>query len=230
MTMATLISKFKNKLFSKNENFKRVTYSQQGEDLMIDFFLKSKNISEPFYVDIGANHPIQLSNTYLMYKSGGKGICIEPNLEYQSLFAKYRKKDNFLPIGINGGKDSKIPYYKMAWPEFNTFDKDQAEKVQKKYKGKNNIIEVIDIDILNINNFLEKYCNKDIDVLNLDVEGLDLEILSEWDFNNFKPKLICVETKDLKTGKEDHEITNIIESNGYVCEAKNQINSIFTLK
>ncbi len=47
------------------------SYSQCGEDLIVKFILRDvmgekRNIS---YMDIGANHPIRLSNTYLFYKT-----------------------------------------------------------------------------------------------------------------------------------------------------------------
>jgi hypothetical protein len=43
------------------------TYSQHKEDLFILETLKLYKLDESLYVDIGANHPTDISNTYLLY-------------------------------------------------------------------------------------------------------------------------------------------------------------------
>ena len=50
------------------------TYSQFGEDLFIDDFFQ--NQKEGKYVDLGAFHPMRLSNTFLLHKKGSKLILI----------------------------------------------------------------------------------------------------------------------------------------------------------
>jgi FkbM family methyltransferase len=205
----------------------KTSYSQQGEDLILDFIFNVKGIKNPYYMDIGANHPINLSNTYYFYNKGNTGICIDPNVDYTSEYKKMRPKDLFLPIGVTNEENNTIPYYKMSWPEFNTFDKEQAEKVQEKYKGRNDIIEVINHKVVNINEVLKTHCKQRIDFLNLDIEGLDVALLKSWDFSLQTPRVICVETKDLKTGQEDEEIDIFLLSKGYSCLAKNLINSIY---
>ena len=41
-----------------------------------------------------------------------------------------------------------------------------------------------------------KFKRKEIDFLNIDTEGSDLEVLKSLDFYKYKPKLICVELID----------------------------------
>ena len=45
-----------------------------------------------------------------------------------------------------------------------------------------------------MNEFLESNVRREIDFLNLDVEGLDLQIIKAWNFERFSPKVICVES------------------------------------
>ena len=55
------------------------TYSQYGEDLILSSAIEYLKIDENIsYLDIGANHPMSLSNTYLLYKQGASGVLIEP--------------------------------------------------------------------------------------------------------------------------------------------------------
>ena len=52
--------------------FQRITWSQCGEDLLISNALAALGKSDRCsYLDIGANHPFSLSNTYKFYRSGG---------------------------------------------------------------------------------------------------------------------------------------------------------------
>ena len=63
---------FRYKIFYKKKN-----YSQFDEDLFIkDFFL---NKAPGKFVDIGCFHPIRYNNTYLLYKSGWRGVNIDLN-------------------------------------------------------------------------------------------------------------------------------------------------------
>ena len=45
--------------------FPKNSYSSFGEDLIINKFFKKKN---GFYVDVGAYHPLEDNNTFLLYK------------------------------------------------------------------------------------------------------------------------------------------------------------------
>ena len=52
-------------------------YSQYGQDkFIIENFFKNKTTG--FYVDIGANDGINLSNTKTLEEIGWKGVCVEP--------------------------------------------------------------------------------------------------------------------------------------------------------
>ena len=46
---------------SKN-SYTNVSFSQEGEDLVLDRFLNNK--SKGFFIDVGAHHPKRISNTY----------------------------------------------------------------------------------------------------------------------------------------------------------------------
>ena len=61
-------------IYLKNNFFiKKKTYSMDNEDLFIDNFFKNK---VGLYVDVGAYHPLELSNTYLLYKKNGKVLIL----------------------------------------------------------------------------------------------------------------------------------------------------------
>jgi FkbM family methyltransferase len=53
-----------------------------------------------FYVDVGANHPSKLSNTFKLYKLGMRGIAIEPNPVMCRVYERFRPHDVCLCAGL----------------------------------------------------------------------------------------------------------------------------------
>jgi len=63
-------------IYLKNKHFiKKKSYSMDGEDLEIVKYFE--NLNNGFYVDVGSYHPIEMNNTYLLYKKNWKGINID---------------------------------------------------------------------------------------------------------------------------------------------------------
>src|SRR5271165_6778360 len=62
----------------------RTYFSQCGEDRIAARILS--DVERGTYVDVGANDPINMSNTYHFYKRGWSGICIEPHQIYSDLY------------------------------------------------------------------------------------------------------------------------------------------------
>ena len=208
----------------------RISYSQMGEDLVLQFILKDTEWSNFFYVDIGANDPVKYSNTYAMYKNGASGICVEPNPSLAKSIMKKRPRDIVVNAGIGTSDNHDADFYEMTWPAFSTFDADQAEVIEKKYGGLNKVERVTRIRLLPVSNLFREVRNNKIDFLSLDVEGLDLEILCQWDFERYAPKLICVELFDPKTKSKNQDIEDFLFQKGYTRVAENPINGIYLLK
>ena len=95
-----LIGKLKKVLVGSFFPHVRRSYSQSGEDIIISDLFNRLGISNPTYLDIGANDPISLNNTYRLYTRGGSGVCIEPNpVMYKRLLQK-RPKDTKINAGV----------------------------------------------------------------------------------------------------------------------------------
>lgn len=206
----------------------RLSYSQLGEDLVIDFIFEQHQIHQPFYIDIGSNDPVRYSNSYYFYRKGGKGICVEPNPDLVAKHKRVRPEDTIVQAGISTTVSGKADYYVMDWHEFNTFDKEQAFQVEKNYQGRNNVKQVLQMPLITPEELILNYVGQQkIDMLSLDVEGYDLGILKSWDFKKHRPFLICVEVFDPRIKQENTEINKLLISHNYSRIAHNPINGIF---
>ena len=67
------------KITSRKKKVYQLSFSQCGEDLLIDYVFKLRGIAQPSYIDIGANDPFYLNNTAIFYLRGCRGINIEAN-------------------------------------------------------------------------------------------------------------------------------------------------------
>jgi FkbM family methyltransferase len=208
--------------------FKQIHYSQNGEDLVLDSMFPKDYMG--FYVDVGAHHPYRISNTYLLHQRKWSGINIDPNPETIDLFKKARPKDININIGI-GLQEETLNYHMFSDPAVNTFSTQEA----KRWKNKNWIqyLGQTEVPVTTLKSILDKELpkNKQIDVLTIDVEGLDFEVLKSNDWNTYKPKVIVIESLDFKLEEKDkNEIYTFLNSRGYQLEHKVKFSLIFSLK
>jgi hypothetical protein len=159
----------------------------EGEDLIIGKYLN--NIKNGFYVDAGCYHPIHLSNTFLLYQKGWRGINIDLSEYSIDLFNFARPDDRNVNSAVTKNDGSVIFYYQKKISQLTTLKKDLSlKRMQGQIKEKS-------INSLSLNTILKTsgVLNKKIDFLNIDVEGADFEALTSLNFQTHRPKLICIE-------------------------------------
>jgi FkbM family methyltransferase len=210
--------------------YAKESYSQCGEDLIINFIFNSIGIQTPSFIDIGAHHPEYLNNTAFFYRRGASGINIEPDPTLFKAFEKMRGRDVNINAGIASSEGS-FDFYVMSSPTLNTFSKDEAHNAEKEgYK----IVDVKKIGTVSLQTVLNKYAGGRFpDFLSLDVEGIDLEILQAIEYEKTAPTVICVETISFSNtgqGVKNATIIEFLEKKGYLLYADTNINSIFVKK
>jgi FkbM family methyltransferase len=227
--MKTIIKKILNKLYKEEhvEGFRNISFSQSGEDIIIEYLFGLRKILCPNFLDIGAYDPIFANNTYKFYLKGSKGINIDADPSAIVKFNLKRVKDTNLNIGV-GKHKGLLPFYIMEESSLNTFSKIELENLLltgQKLK------DTINIAVLSINEVLEKYFSKEnCDLLSIDAEGVDFEIIQAMDFEKHIPKVICIESVNYTpdgTGSKREDLCSYIESKGYYEYANTNINSIF---
>lgn len=226
------VNKFIYKIFTPPQiqsNYHSMTFSQAGEDCIVNYLLQSLGIYQPSYLDIGANQPIYGNNTYLFYLKGGKGVCIEPDPSVFLLLEKERPRDECLNIVINTGSvEEELDFYIFSESSLNTLSKEEAMNREK--DGTHKIKDIIKVKAKNINQVFKEYFKTAPDFLSIDVEGLDYEILNSIDFALYRPIVICTETiaySETAYKEKIPMIQELLESKGYLVFGDTHINTIF---
>lgn len=224
-----MIKAFKKKLwlFKKAflSDFFRFHHSQFGEDIVLSELLK-KELSTGFFVDVGCYHPKKYSNTYRLYKKGWRGINIDMEEDKISLFNIARPGD-YNVLSAVSDKQEKVTLYRYSkFGVGSTIDANFADKTSDKLFDKQNI------QTKTLNEIIEKspYKGRQIDVLSIDVEGMDFMVLNSLNFELYNPKIIFVE--DHHGDIEEILRTNIfilLKNKGYILRSWTFYSLIFIL-
>ncbi len=174
----------------------RKTFSQFGEDLFIKKFFEYKKKGK--YVDLGAFHPMRLSNTYLLYKSGWSGTNVDLNPITIDLFDIARSKDKNICCLIGEANGLLKDVYYEDWSAANSLTENENLKDKKQMRTRT----------------FEDLINHDFDFLNIDLEGHDYEILRTINLKRYNPILICIEI--LKNCSDKENIFRFMQQNNYI--------------
>jgi len=200
----------------------RGSYSQGGEDLVIDRLLGGR--SEGFYVDVGANDPWRFSNTGST-NGAGRASTSSLTIVYERLAAA-RSRDINLNLGV-GCADGELPFYHFFPDTFSTFSTEQAARSQEKGLE---LVETLAIPVSRLDDLLSEHLGeREIDFLSVDVEGTELDVLLSNDWERFRPVVIVVESTE-ETGSgvaPDPDCDRILTAAGYEAVAVNALNVIY---
>lgn len=217
------------KIISLKDKYAHISYSQCGEDIIVNFAFQQLKITKPTYLDLGAHHPKYMSNTYLLYKNGNSGVCVEPDPSLFEIIKNNRKRDICLNIGV--GIDSahkNLNFYVMSSKSLNTFCKEEADRFVKE---ENQIIEsILQVPIISINKIISENFKNKPNFISLDIEGMDFDVLKSLDFTTYRPEIFCVETLTYTQNGGEKKLKNIIDymiEKNYFVYSDTYINTIF---
>ncbi len=199
----------------------QITWSQFGEDCLVrNMFPKDYS---GCYVDVGAFHPIYLSNTYKLYKSGWRGLAIDANPHMAPLFDRLRPGDTFVhsAVGLIPGLVTMKMFDVGA---FNCLEQN-SENVPSQFRGN---VQSLRVPSKPLSALLLEHGIEKIDFLNVDCEGSDLEILESNDWMRWKPSVVCVE--DHSKEWKNSLVTSFLNERDYVLITRACLSSLFSIR
>ncbi|MBN2378069.1 MAG: FkbM family methyltransferase [Sedimentisphaerales bacterium] len=199
------------------------SYSQDGEDMILQRFYGHK--SKGLYVDIGAHHPMRFSNTYVFYKKGWSGINIDAMPGSMKIFKKFRKRDLNLEVPVSNSSQE-MTYYIFNETALNTFSKELSEKAVD--EGKYVIVDTVKMRPRSLSDLLDEHLEgQKIDFLDIDVEGLDYEVLLSNNWIKYRPTIVLIE--QLATTLDalvNNKVSQFMKEKSYLLYAKT-VNTAF---
>ncbi len=204
-------------------------YGQRGEDLIVKSILDSiifernltyENVS---YFEIGANHPVSTSATFLLYLNGARGVLVEANPKLIPSLSEVRVGDTVINAAVVGTGQGKAKLFVSTADELSTTIKSNLD-----FWPNYPIEEEIEVDKIEIDKILEKYYrNQSVSFLSIDCEGPDFEILERIDLERFPFEVIQIEPSNHINPNTTDGISKYLEYKGYRRISITEVNCIF---
>ncbi len=171
------------------------TYAQCNEDLLVEAMLRAqtrragREMSTIRYIEIGANHPIQTSSTYLLHKLyGASGVLVEPIPALAETLKRVRPDDTVVNCLVTASLAQTADLHIYERHELSSVSADHILRFSGR-GAREKPLETITCQNLHINEFLTKYVPGPVDYLSIDIEGLDIDVLIAMDLA-FQPTII----------------------------------------
>lgn len=188
----------------------RLPYSQAFQDKIILALTKANDEKssttvvneQKFFVDLAANHALNLSNTLYLEQNDWNGVCIEGNPDYWYDLGRYRMCS--IVGAFVGGKPSE--------------DGKQVEVALRGVlggiaaEGMDNAKQTntVSRELVSINTvFQEMNVPSMIDYLSLDVEGAESLVMHDFPWDQYRFRFLTVE-------RPKDDLKALFEANGYI--------------
>ena len=157
-----------------------ISFAQGQQDIILAHALSDIVPSDVFWIDVGANDPVNISVTLLFYLRGGHGINIEPQLMYQKRYALLRERDINLPVGIGETEGTLVLH-----------GSGDTATMTDEYAGRGSI----KVKVTTLTKIFQDYVpdNQAVHFLKIDVEGFERECIMGLDLSRYRPWIICTE-------------------------------------
>lgn len=155
-------------------------------------------------LDIGANDGVTFSNSRALLELGWYGVLVEPS---EKTFGKlvencqpFTGKVMLHNVGI-ADHCGQAPFFESGGliggdhSLVSSMKEEETERWKKKSKPEDPIVEFnkTTIPVIDFATLLKNSGNPQFDFITIDVEGMELEILKQIDFNTIGCTLICIE-------------------------------------
>ena len=142
------------------------------------------------YIDIGAKHPIDLSNTYCLYQVGWSGDIYEPQPQFKELFNRIRPNDKFHQVAISNRNGHATLYVDNIDRSYATLEESWIERLNYGWSSLN----IKTVDASNLSGIYD-FCS-------IDVEGHESTIINRLDFDKFRVGVFMIESIEHATFKK----------------------------
>src|SRR5437764_3664295 len=188
-----------------------LSYAQRFEDFHL--WRALGDVSNGFYIDVGAGHPVYDNVSFAFYLAGWRGITVEPNPALAALARAVRPRDH-LYEGLCGAAAGEATLYLQR--EFHGLSTTVAEHAQAAAKEVNRSAEAVTLPMRTLATLCEKHAPANFEFLKVDVEGAEADVLRGANFSRFRPKIIVVEAiKPLTLAPAWEEWEPLLSRHGY---------------
>ena len=195
---------------------RKLSKSQLFQDLFVAFNLNEKRNGT--FLEFGATDGVNLSNSYLLENSyDWKGVLAEPSPQWHDSLNINRPNCKIINDCIYSESGKELDFFvsnagKLSTLEEYRYSDHQAMPGNTKVRnGEGYTTKVSSISLNDV--FIKYFDSSPIDYMSVDTEGSELDILRNFDFEKFGPKIVTVEHNFTDQQKK---LDKLFASNSYV--------------
>jgi FkbM family methyltransferase len=183
--------------------------SQYEEEWILKDFFGDKR--DGVFVDVGANHFQQNSNTYyLEVVMGWSGLAIEPLRQFEPDYLVHRPRTRFRAFFASDVSNEQAKMYMVKGNELvSSVDRGFTEA----FGGK---AQEVTVPTVRLSDLLDSEKVTRVDFISIDVELHEPEVLAGFDLQRFRPALACIEAHP----QVRQQILDYFTRRGYVVVGK----------
>ncbi|RJT30858.1 FkbM family methyltransferase [Mesorhizobium waimense] len=185
------------------------SYAQNFEDVILWRALKS--VEHGFYIDIGAQDPVESSVSLSFYEQGWRGVHVEPTPTYAAKIRDARPDEEVIEAAI-GTDTGLLTLHEFPGTGLSTGDPAIAKQhVEAGFEMKERPVPLVSLQSL-----LDSYVEREVHWLKIDVEGMETAVIESWGTSAVRPWIVVVEsTLPLSTEKSHSEWQPHLTARGY---------------
>lgn len=164
-----------------------LTYSQGGEDMALFKRLKARVQAKEtsFFVDIGCGHPHEVSNSFLFYTFGWRGLCVDANADHAPAWALHRPEDLFVHAAV-AEQEGTTSLYRSTGENWGI-----ARIGDSPIKG---MKAGVPVATRRLDRLLAEHAGeRSIAFMSIDVEGSEYGVLASNNWERWRPEVILME-------------------------------------
>jgi FkbM family methyltransferase len=190
------------------ERYKGEKYSANAEEWLIRDFFKDRRGG--VFVDVGANHYRDNSNTFFLETQlGWSGVAVDAQREFAAGYLTHRPRTTYVTAFVSDHLGT-MPFY---IPKGN---RAMASSDEPFVEYLDDVAEKREVPTATLTQILDTIGLNRLDFLSMDIELAEPKALAGFDIGRFGPSLVCIEAHV----EVRQEIINYFARHGYVVIGK----------
>lgn len=182
-------------------------FNQNEPRLVWDFFQQKRN---GLFVEVGANHPTKLSQTWFLEQQGWSGVLIEPNPQLFKLLCEQRPRSRAVQAAV-GSQAGEVELLLGLDEGHSTL----TPILDNPLSGKK-----VRVPLRTLDSILAEAGLTTVDYLSIDVEGMELDVLKGLNLETHTPQLILLEDH-----RHDYDKHFYLRRHGYRLVRRTRLNN-----
>jgi FkbM family methyltransferase len=178
-----------------------VSYAQTGEDVVL--WRALGHLDSGRYVEVGANHPSEMSVTRAFYEHGWSGITVEPVPYFAEMHRAERPRDVLIEAAVTDEDVESVTLHEIPGTGLSTL----LDSVSERHGTAGWEHQDIVVPARRLDRVLAEHLGHDdpIHFMTVDVEGAEARVLASLDLTVWRPWVLVIEATSPLSAAPTHE-------------------------